>query len=243
MNRAVRPGPFALLVVSWIICGAATARAAVYQTSLDTLVPGGASQGGIVIGSYRFSDFSFRNTGPFAVTPADVTVRLSNENPGQMIAQLGFGTDAAAGQSGSVSIHYRVDHAYGMPMNRTGVRFSGPVPSQGPGPGSVAVDQTISTLDGSDVSPLPPVAGSEALTIFNDGPGRLEDSNSAFLRLNPTLALRLSSETVLTGYQAGRLEVSLSNNFFTIPEPSDGFMPVASGIALLARRRGMKFGR
>ena len=81
-----------------LACAACDAGAAVIQTSLDTLVPGGAQASGIVIGGYRFSEFTFRNSGPFDVSADDVSVRVGNNDldPTRMDVQLGFGADAAA---------------------------------------------------------------------------------------------------------------------------------------------------
>ena len=122
-------------------------------------------------------------------------------------------------------------------MNRTGLRFNGSVPSQGVGPGSATVTQAISTLDGSDLSPVNPVSDTETLVVFNDGPGRLEDSNSAFLWLYPKVALSVSSEITLSGYEGGHMSVSMANSFFTIPEPSAAFIALSVSVALLGRRR------
>jgi hypothetical protein len=216
------------------------ARGGTLVTSLDTLVPGGANSNGLQVGSRRYSDFAFRNDGAFNLTPADMSVRISNDAslPGgpPSTIQFSFGADASAGQSGSVSIDYRVDDLSANYLNRAGVRF-GFIPPEGVGPGSASVTQTLSTLDGSDLALGQPVSDTETLSIFNDGPGRLTDSNSAFLSLNLTRSLRLSNEITLSARETGRLDVSLVNNFSDVPEPTIAALFLPTALALLVRRR------
>jgi hypothetical protein len=81
------------------------------------------------------------------------------------------------------------------------------------------------------------VSDTETLSIFNDGPGRLTDSNSAFLSLNLTRSLRLSNEITLSARETGRLDVSLVNNFSDVPEPTIAALFLPTALALLVRRR------
>ena len=240
MNRIVCFGPLALLVVGCALYGGPAARAAVIQTSLDTLVPGGANAGGIVIAGERFSEFAFRSTVPYDVRAADVTVRLSNVDPFDPVRtaiEFIFGTDTAATQAGEVFIDYRVDELSADPINRMGVRFTGPVPSQGVGDGFAVIRQTVSTVNGADLTPSPPVSSSETLVLSNDGPGRSEDVNSQFLPLNRTHALRLATQISLNGLEDGRLDVQFTNHFSTIPEPSAAAIAIPAALTLLARHR------
>jgi len=202
-----------------------------------------AAVGSVTTGGLRYSAFAFRNDGPFNLNPAEVTVRITAtevipEGPPNTI-NFRYSVDALAAQSGSTAIDYRVDLLNPRPlMNRVGLRFNGSVPAQGIGGGSASNLLTVSTVDGSDVEVGNPIRDTEVLDIFNDGPGRLDDSNSDFLSVNPTLSLRLSNVITLSAREAGRLEVSTVNNFLTIPEPSAGvFIALPSALALLARRR------
>jgi hypothetical protein len=238
----MRRSPVSAYLLSGVIvaCAAGSTRAAVLVTSLDTLVPGGASSWGLLLGGERFSQFAFRNTGPYNVSTADVTVRVSNEaspgNLGRTDIQFAFGTDAAAGQASDVFIDYRIDEQDNTPLNRAGLRFNGPVPSQGIGPGAATVMETVSTVDGSDLTPVPPISATATLDVFNDGPGRVDDSNSDFLALNYTFALRVSNQITLYARETGRLDVSVMNTFSTIPEPTAGFIALPAALSLLTRR-------
>jgi hypothetical protein len=211
------------------------------QTSLDTLVAGGANAGGIdAPWGERFSEFAFRSTVPYDVRPADVTVRISNEDgniPGRTSVQFIFGTPTAATQAGEVFIDYRVDELNSRLLNRVGVRFSGGVPSQGVGAGGYAgLTQAVSTVNGADLAPGAPVSDTESLVLFNDGPGRGEDQNSQFLSLNATYALRLSTRLTLNATEDGQLDVNFVDQFSTLPEPAAAAVALPLALALLARR-------
>jgi len=186
-----------------------------------------------------FSQFAFRNTGPHELTAADVTVRISNDDfifPERVNVQFTFGTPTAATQAGDVFIDYRVDMQDQSSINRVGARFVGSVPSQGAGSGSVFLTQTISTLNGEDLTVLSPVSDRESLVLSNDGPGRSDDVNSQFILLNPTYALRLSAQISLAAREDGRFDVAFSDQFSFIPEPAATTV-VIPGIFLLMRRR------
>ena len=224
------------------VAGGAGAAHAVYVTTLDTLLPGGANSGGVIAGGLRYSTFGFRHDGTFAVNPADVMVRISDdpaipEGPPVTI-QFRYGVEALAGQNGSTAIDYRIDLLTPLPtMNRAGLRFNGSLPAQGVGVGSASDVLTIATVNGSDLSPGQPASDAATLNVFNDGPGRLADTNTDFLSLNPTLALRLSNEITLSARETGKLDVSVVNNFLTVPEPSAAFIALPTALALPARRR------
>jgi hypothetical protein len=227
------------LLLSVTLCPAGRTWGAVIQTSYDTLLPGGANAGGIRIGSQRYTDFTFRNDGPFALNPADVTVRFSNDDPFfiRETVQFVLGVDATAGQAGSIHIGYRAEDESSSYYSRYGLRFNAQVPSQGVGVGSAAIVNSVSTVDGSDVEPGAPVSSTATLDIFNDGPGRLEDSNSDFLSVNPTRVLRTDHRITLEASAAGRLDISFVNNYLTVPEPSAALLAAPAVMFLLARRR------
>jgi hypothetical protein len=233
----------AAVLFAAVVASAASVAHGVYVTTLDTLLPGGANSGGVSIGGVRFSGFAFRSDGPLAVSPADVMVRISDnevipEGPPKTI-EFRYGVDALAGQTGSAAIDYRADLLSAwQTMNRVGVRFNGSVPSQGVGGGSTSNLLTVSSVDGSDVAVGGPARDAEVLDIFNDGPGRLDDSNSDFLSVNPISSLRLSNAITLSARDTARLELSTANNFLILPEPSAAaLIALPSALALLARRR------
>jgi hypothetical protein len=230
----------ALLALAVAAVAHRPARGAVLQTSLDTLVPGGVNADGIRIGSMRYGGFTFANDGSLAVDPADITVRFSNGDGFQLMdnVQFIYDVDAAAGQSGSVSIGYRADAGGGLPIGRYVLRFNGTVPTAGPGTGELVVTETVATPNGADISPGDPVSNSATLTIHNDGPARAEDDNAEVLQLYPTYALRLEKRITLAAREAGTLNVRVVDVYQTVPEPAAAAVlavPTA-GYALLRPR-------
>jgi hypothetical protein len=216
------------------------ARGQVFERTLDAVVASGAEAGGVDVGGWRFSEFGFRSEGDYDLDPADVRLRITTDGSVErrFTVQFSLTPDAAAGDAGKLFIDYRVDFAPSESMNRVGLRFNGAVPSQGIGTGAASVLEAVSSLDGSDVAPGLPVGDTEQLSIYNDGPGRLDDSNSDFMSLNAKPGLRLAKEITLSAREAGQQTVSIVDNFLTVPEPT--FLAAApAALALLARRRSL----
>ena len=223
----------------------AVSNAAVLQTTLDTLLPGGNNQGGLVLpgGDKRYSNFTFASTGSAPLRPSDVSVRIDNDAPGgqRYNIQFTFGLDAFPGERTDLVICYDVDIISGNDfINRAGLRFNGSVPSQGVGDAAASVVETVQSRDGSDVAPGAPIRDTEVLDVFNDGPGRLEDSNSDFMALNLTRSLRFCKDIIVSSRPTGGYAViSVVDNIVDqIPEPGVmSLLTIAGGAVLLRRRR------
>jgi hypothetical protein len=244
MNRLILHGSWLLAVaVAAFLAGAPDAAADVFQTTLDTLVPGGGNAGGVTLDDARFSGFTFESADPVVVRAEDVTVRISTEPGYWGVAHVGFAytpaLPAAAGPASTVGVGYNIElgPSFGT-INRAGLRFNGPVPSQGPGNAAATVTQTLTNPRGTDLAPGAPVRPTESLAVFHDGPGRLPDSNSEFLDLLPVItSLEVRNDVSLTP-RAGTAEetaVWFVNTYLTVPEPAAaGLLPLAAA-ALLRR--------
>jgi len=219
----------------------AVSKAAVMQTTLDTLL--GPNSPGITIGDKRYSNFTFASTGSAPLRPSDVNVRISNEeNPDQQryTLQFTFGMDAFPGERTDMVIGYDLDVLSRDFMNRVGLRFNGSVPAQGPGDAAASVIETVASRDGSDVAPGAPVSDTAVLDVFNDGPGRLEDSNSDFMPINLTRSLHFVKDIIVSSRPTGGyVAISVVDNIVDqIPEPAAvSLISIAGGAVLLRRRR------
>jgi hypothetical protein len=238
------------------LCGLAAlglplaADAAVVQTTLDELLPGGSQANGIVIGDKRYSGFTHSSSGDTPVDPEDINVRISNEGPNnngqQYTIQFTFGLDAFPGERTDLVICYQLDVLSNDFINRVGLRFNGSVPSQGPGDAAASVIETVSTVDPDGAGPrqAPPVApgSSEStmvLDVFNDGPGRLGNDNEDFENVNNTRSLLFCKDILVSSRpDGGYAAISIVDNVVNqIPEP--GMIGLASvvGASVLLRRR------
>jgi len=218
----------------------AVSNAAVMQTTLDTLLPGGNNQGGMTLGDKRYSNFSFSSTGTAPLRPQDVSVRVSNDgDPQRYTLQFTFGLDAFPGERTDMVICYDLDVLSRDFIHRAGLRFNGSVPSQGPGNAAATVIETVMSRDGSDVAPGAPNRDTEILDVFNDGPGRLEDSNSDFMALNLTRSLRFCKDILVSSRPTGGYTaISVVDNIVDqIPEPGTMTLVSLVGGAMLLRRR------
>jgi len=230
----------------------AVSNAAVIQTTLDTLMPGGSNAGtGLVIGDKRYTNFSFASTGSAPLRASDVNVRIDNDadptstdparrNGQRYTLQFTFGLDAFPSERTDLVVGYDLDVTSADFINRVGLKFNGSVPSQGVGDAAASVVETISTRDGSDLSPGAPVRDTEVLDVFNDGPGRLEDSNSDFMAVNLTRRLHFVKDIIVSSRPTGGYAaISVVDNIVDqIPEPGMiSLVTIAGGAVLLRRRR------
>lgn len=219
----------------------AISNAAVMQTTLDKLLPGGGTDG-IVIGDKRYSNFSYSSTGSAPVRAQDVNVKISNDaDPQKYNLEFTFGMDAFPGERTDLVIGYDLDVISGRDfINKAGLRFNGSVPSQGVGDAAASVVETISSRDGSDVAVGAPIRDTEVLDVFNDGPGRLEDSNSDFMALNLTRSLHFVKDIIVSSRPTGGYAAIsvVTNTVDQIPEPGTlSLVALVGGAALLRRRR------
>ncbi|HZN66678.1 MAG TPA: PEP-CTERM sorting domain-containing protein [Tepidisphaeraceae bacterium] len=229
----------------------AVANAAVIQTTLDQLLPGGNQSGGIVIGDKRYSAFTYSSSGQAPVAARDVNVRISNEgtnNVGnqQYTIQFTFGLDAFPGERNDLVICYQLDVLSNDFIDEVGLRFNGSVPSQGPGNAAASVIETVSTIDPDGAGPrtAPPVApGSNdstmVLDVFNDGPGRLPNDNDEFQDVNLTRSLLFCKDILVSSQPTGGYAaISIVDNVVNqVPEPGMISLALIGGSALLLRRR------
>lgn len=228
----------------------AVSNAAVMQTTLDTLLTGGNNQSGVTLGDKRFSNFTFASTGSAPLRPQDVNVRIDNDadptssdparrNGQRYTLQFTFGLDAFPGERTDMVVGYDLDVLGSDFINRAGLRFNGSVPSQGVGDAAASVVETVQSRDGSDVAPGAPIRDTEVLDVFNDGPGRLEDSNSDFMTLNLTRSLRFTKDIIVSSRPTGGYAViSVVDNIVDqIPEPGSIALLGLAGGLLIRRRR------
>jgi hypothetical protein len=218
----------------------AVSNAAVMQTTLDRLLPGGNESVGIVIGDKRYSNFTYSSTGSAPVRAQDINVRVSNDvDPQKYNLEFTFGMDAFPGERTDLVIAYDLDVLGRDFINRAGLKFNGSVPSQGLGDAAASVVETISSRDGSDVAEGAPIRDTEVLDVFNDGPGRLEDSNSDFLRLNLTRSLHFVKDIIVSSRPTGGYAAIsvVTNTVDQVPEPAVISLVAFAGGALLLRRR------
>ena len=220
----------------------AVSKATVVNTTLDQLLPGGNSAGGLVVDDKRYSNFTYSSSGSAPVRAQDVNVRISNEEQPdrqRYTLQFTFGLDAFPGERTDLVVGYNVDVLSSDFINRAGLRFNGSVPSQGVGDAAASVVETVSSRDGSDVAPGAPIRDTEVLDVFNDGPGRLEDSNSDFMALNLTRALHFTKDIIVSSRPTGGYAViSVVDNIIDqVPEPGMISLVTLAGGAMLLRRR------
>jgi len=236
-----------------LICGAAAlalpgvASAATVQYSLADLLAGGNQSGGFTIGDKQYSTFTFSSTGSAPLTPRDVNVRVTSTDnnaavPGddQYAIQFTFGLDAFPGERNDLVIGYRVDVLNpAMFINRVGLRFNGSVPSQGVGDASASVSESVTSADGR--SPVVPGSSNPTaiIDVFNDGPGRLADDNSASIAVNPTRSLIFTKDIIVSSRPTGGYAaVSVVDNIVDqVPEPGVIGIVVFAGAGLVLRRR------
>jgi hypothetical protein len=219
----------------------AVSNAAVFNTTLDQLLPGGSFAAGRDIGDKRYSNFTYSSTGSAPVRAQDVNVSISNEaDPQRYVLQFTFAMDAFPSERSDLVIAYDLDVLSSDFINRVGLRFNGSVPSQGAGDAAASVVETVASRDGSDVAPGAPIRDTEVLDVFNDGPGRLEDTNSEFMAINLTRRLHFAKDIIVSSRPTGGYAaISIVDNVVDqVPEPTSiAFLTLAGGAVLLRRRR------
>jgi len=223
----------------------AVSNAASQQATLDTLL--GEDNPGIRIGDKLYHNFTFSQSTPNSpdINARDINVRVSNTgNPQQYTLQFTFGFDAFPGERlNDVVIGYDLDVVGSNDfMNRVGLRFNGSVPAQGTGAAFAAVNESVSTLDGSDLTSVTggPPSDTEVLDVFNDGSGPGADTNSDFLPINLTRRLRFTKDIIVSSdTNGGYAVISVVDNIVDqVPEPGTlAVIGIAGGAMLLRRRR------
>jgi hypothetical protein len=219
-----------------------SAQAATVDTTLDTLVAGGANQGGITIGDKRYSNFRFSSPDPVPIAPSAVRVSLiSDDVANQYQIRFTFAQDAldvTAGQRTDVVIGYQVNVIGSQLINGVGLAFDGTV-TGGNGNAVATITETIRTIDGSELSPAFPDTNEAFITVYNDGLAGRTDNNTMTLGVNPTQALEFEKDILVSSAAGGgRVEITTVDNFvYQVPEPSSAALLAAAGGLLVARRR------
>ena len=223
-----------------LTCSAPAARGQTLTRPLDALLPGGADAGGVDVAGWRFSEFSFTGAGGLELDPSAVGVRFESLGDVERRATVHFFFDTSMQptQVGTFTLGYRADFAPSDFVTRFGTQLGGAIPL-GTFPGSLDVDETISSLDGSDLVPGAPVSGTHVINLFNDGSGRLEDQNSGFTALNIMPGLRLEKRVLLTARDVGQPSLVFTGRFLSVPELGS-FALFAAACAVLLRRRRLR---
>jgi hypothetical protein len=230
MTRHLR-SCIAIVAILLAALHASIARAVVDVRPLDTLLAGGANEGDVADGNWRYHDFTFRSTGAIPVDPAQVTVVLDGE---LSRSSLGFRwqTEVPAslgGAEAAFDVGYVLEGSFPWGVS-AGLCFNGSVPSQGPGNATATVRDTLTLPDGRTLT----------LDVFNDGPGRVPDDNSDFSSWDVTSTARRKSHVSLVSWPGGGpMTLSFVHNLVEplpdFPEPS--VLALAAPLAPVLLRR------
>ena len=217
------------------------ASAQTVNTTLDSFLPGGANAGGITVGDKRYFNFTFASSGdaPVAASAVDVSLIATDTQHQIRFTFARDALDAPAGQTTDVVVCYQIDVLGNQLINGVGLAFDSSVTGGSPGMAAASVIETVSTTDGSDLAPGDPVSDEAILSLFNDGPGELDDRGAATLAVNQTRSLLFCKDILVSSRpEGGRVVISMVDNFVTqVPEPASAALLAATGGLLLARRR------
>ncbi len=235
-NRAARI--IAVVAVAILgVCAAAPAAIIPPTTmSMQSLLDSGGS---FLIGDKLYSNFTFQSTGDAPLDAQDVNVTFSSSDGNHYNVRFSFGLDAFPSERTDVLIGYQIDVTGTDYINRVGLDFNGNVPSQGPGNAAASVTETISTLDGSDLSPGAPITDTEQISVFSDGPNRLPDNLASSLPVNLTRSLQFVKDIIVSSRPTGGVATIsfVDNSVDQVPEPSSLGLLFLAGAASLLRRR------
>ena len=237
----------------WIAAGLAglggsTANAAPVplpaNATLQTLIGLNAS-GGIQIGNFVFSDFSFTPTTFSASNPAPSASQIaigSAPGPDVGLTFNSFWQSVPGGNQDGV-IRYAVQVTTGS-IDQVNLAFNGAAPL--PSTGTVAsVTETVSTLLTDNNVPTGPGTAIGQLTTINSSSGGTTTTNNANLILPLRQAgLFVSKDIAVASGPNGIATISFVDNTYRfsalapqVPEPAALGLLGAMGLGLLARRR------
>jgi len=117
---------------------------------------------------------------------------------------LGFGMDlgVAGGQRADVVLGYDVTVLDASRTIRSvGLTFDGGPRGSGTGRSAASLTETVATLNGSPLTPGGTSTGQ--ISVFNDGPGGLDDNTSATLAINPTTGLHFTKDLIVSSRPGG----------------------------------------
>jgi hypothetical protein len=238
MRRTLRTAFVGMAALVAALAVPSDARAVSVNTTLDTLVAGGANQAGIVIGDKRYSNFTFSSSGDAPVPVNAVSVALSTVDNNRYDLRFSFEREALAsiaGQTTDAVICYQIDVIGNQQINSVGLTFESSVGQGSTGLAAASVTETISRI-----APLGTDVG--LITVFNDGTGGLPDNSTTTLSVTPPSSTLYFCKDILVSSrpEGGRVVISTVDNFVNqVPEPgSIAALAIAGGALLVRRRRG-----
>ena len=230
------------MVAAAVLLFAGAAGAQTFDTTLNTLLEGGANSGGITLGDKRYYNFTFSSAGNAPVAANGVDVNLTSTDSGNHY-QLRFTfradlLDATPGQTTDVVIGYRIDVLGNQLINRVGLGFNSTVTGT-TGGDAASVVESVRTVDGSDVSPSFPGQDQVNISVFNDGSGGFPDNSSFSLPVHPTRSLEFDKDILVSSRpNGGSVNITIVDNIVDqVPEPASAAVLGLAGSLLLMRRK------
>ena len=229
LKRIKKLAAVAAIAVAACLGFAQTASAGIAPTSygLDTFLPGGSNEGGIVVGDKKYSNFNFSSTGDSVLDASDVELVFTVEGNTHYMAIL-LDLTAMGGQTSDVVIGYDLNVLHPTnTINSVGLLFDGMPLDDGDGRSAASVIETVQTLDGTDVG---------MITVFNDGEGALADNFDATLQVNGARGLRFMKDILVSarpgtaGAAISIVENSVTQTVIPLPAAVWAAMPVIGGI-------------
>lgn len=236
-------GVFSLCIVAAIAgWGVSSASAAPVPlpagAKLSTLIGLNAS-GGVQIGNFIFSDFSFTGSSGLASNPAPTADSITvTQAPGQNVG-LTFNSfwQAVPGGNQDGIIRYSVTVTAGNVIDQVNLGFNGAAPVPSPGTNASVTESVAPFVAGTPGN----VIGQ--LTVTNNIATGNTTTNNSSLTLSQPLVSIFVSKDVQVNSGGGVATVSFVDNTYhstaggPIPEPATMGILGVMGAALLARRR------
>ena len=193
--------------------------------------------GGIQIGNFIFSNFSFTPTSGSLTNPAPTASQITvSTAPGSDVGLTfnSFWQSVPGGNQDGI-IRYAVQVTQGNLIDKVNLGFNGsaPVPSTGT---LASVNETVSTLSGGG-----PVTAIGQLSVSNSiATGSTTTNNATFTLTNPLAGIFVSKDVQVVSGPNGISTISWVDNTYhaaAVPEPMSLGLIGMMGTCLLARRR------
>jgi len=228
-KRIKKLAAVAAVAVAAGLGSAQTASAGIAPTSygLDTFLPGGSNEGGIVIGDKQYSNFNFSSTGDTVLDASDVELIFTIEGNTHFMAIL-LDLTATSGQTSDVVIGYDLNVLHPTnTINSVGLLFDGMPRDDGNGFSAASVIETVRTLDDEDLG---------LITVFNDGDGDRPDNFDANLEVNGARGLRFTKDILVSARQGtAGAAISIVENSVT-----QTVIPLPAAVWAAMRERGVR---